>query len=78
MTLCLFVCVQEQAAESENEANENMGRVDEGVEEFFTKKIIPDDPLWVHNTYKHTQVCRSMLFKQIFNFNHSTWLNHDI
>ncbi|XP_030621598.1 capping protein, Arp2/3 and myosin-I linker protein 2 [Chanos chanos] len=36
---------QEQAAESENEANENMGRVDEGVEEFFTKKIIPDDPL---------------------------------
>ncbi|TRY65529.1 hypothetical protein DNTS_029113 [Danionella cerebrum] len=36
---------QEQAAEIENEANENMGRVDEGVEEFFTKKIIPDDPL---------------------------------
>uniref|UniRef100_A0A671M090 F-actin-uncapping protein RLTPR-like n=1 Tax=Sinocyclocheilus anshuiensis TaxID=1608454 RepID=A0A671M090_9TELE len=36
---------QEQAAESENEANENMGRVDEGVEEFFTKKIIPDVPL---------------------------------
>ncbi|KAK6320243.1 hypothetical protein J4Q44_G00093500 [Coregonus suidteri] len=37
---------QEQAAESEeNEANETMGRVDEGVEEFFTKKIIPDDPL---------------------------------
>lgn len=48
--------MQEQAAESENEANENMGRVDEGVEEFFTKKIIPDDPLWVHNTYKNTQV----------------------
>lgn len=37
--------MQEQAAENENEANENMGRVDEGVEEFFTKKIIPDDPL---------------------------------
>ncbi|XP_052008755.1 capping protein, Arp2/3 and myosin-I linker protein 2 [Xyrauchen texanus] len=36
---------QEQATESENEANENMGRVDEGVEEFFTKKIIADDPL---------------------------------
>uniref|UniRef100_A0AAY4ENI1 Capping protein regulator and myosin 1 linker 2 n=1 Tax=Denticeps clupeoides TaxID=299321 RepID=A0AAY4ENI1_9TELE len=36
---------QEQAAESENEVYENMGRVDEGVEEFFTKKIIPDDPL---------------------------------
>ncbi|XP_035381619.1 capping protein, Arp2/3 and myosin-I linker protein 2 [Electrophorus electricus] len=34
---------QEQAAE--NGDNENMGRVDEGVEEFFTKKIIPDDPL---------------------------------
>uniref|UniRef100_A0A4W5QML3 Capping protein regulator and myosin 1 linker 2 n=1 Tax=Hucho hucho TaxID=62062 RepID=A0A4W5QML3_9TELE len=37
---------QEQAAESEeNEANETIGRVDEGVEEFFTKKIIHDDPL---------------------------------
>ncbi|KAG7468656.1 hypothetical protein MATL_G00145410 [Megalops atlanticus] len=36
---------QEQAAENENEANETMGRVDEGVEEFFTKKIIPDNPL---------------------------------
>lgn len=57
--LCFFVCVQEQAAESENEANENMGRVDEGVEEFFTKKIIPDDTLWVHNTYKNTQVCKT-------------------
>ena len=48
--VCVFVhvcvCVQEQAAErEENEANETMGRVDEGVEEFFTKKIIPDDPL---------------------------------
>lgn len=30
-----------------------MGRVDEGVEEFFTKKIIPDDPLWV---FTHTEV----------------------
>lgn len=40
------MCVQEQAAErEENEANETMGRVDEGVEEFFTKKIIHDDPL---------------------------------
>ncbi|KAK1874946.1 F-actin-uncapping protein LRRC16A, partial [Dissostichus eleginoides] len=28
--------------EPENEATEGMGRVDEGVEEFFTKKIIPD------------------------------------
>ncbi|XP_029289434.1 capping protein, Arp2/3 and myosin-I linker protein 2 isoform X2 [Cottoperca gobio] len=28
--------------EHENEASEGMGRVDEGVEEFFTKKIIPD------------------------------------
>nr|XP_046207834.1 capping protein, Arp2/3 and myosin-I linker protein 3-like [Oncorhynchus gorbuscha] len=37
---------QEQAAESEeNGANETIGRVDEGVEEFFTKKIIHDDPL---------------------------------
>ncbi|KAG5848489.1 hypothetical protein ANANG_G00098980 [Anguilla anguilla] len=36
---------QEPAAESENDQNETMGRVDEGVEEFFTKKIIPDNPL---------------------------------
>uniref|UniRef100_A0A672ZKB3 Capping protein regulator and myosin 1 linker 2 n=1 Tax=Sphaeramia orbicularis TaxID=375764 RepID=A0A672ZKB3_9TELE len=28
--------------QAENEASEGMGRVDEGVEEFFTKKIIPD------------------------------------
>ncbi|XP_055011858.1 capping protein, Arp2/3 and myosin-I linker protein 2 [Boleophthalmus pectinirostris] len=33
---------QELKAEAENEASEGMGRVDEGVEEFFTKKIIPD------------------------------------
>ncbi|KAM3850423.1 uncharacterized protein ACN63O_019687 [Diretmus argenteus] len=33
---------QEPVSETENEANEGMGRVDEGVEEFFTKKIIPD------------------------------------
>ncbi|XP_072291098.1 capping protein, Arp2/3 and myosin-I linker protein 2 isoform X2 [Eucyclogobius newberryi] len=33
---------QELKAEAENEATEGMGRVDEGVEEFFTKKIIPD------------------------------------
>lgn len=60
--------MQEQAAENENEANENMGRVDEGVEEFFTKKIIPDDPLWVHNTYKNTQVCsmQNNVNEQIF------------
>ncbi|MBN3317867.1 CARL3 protein, partial [Atractosteus spatula] len=32
------------AAEGEHEATEDMGKVDEGVEEFFTKKIIPDDP----------------------------------
>ncbi|XP_024001613.2 neurofilament heavy polypeptide, partial [Salvelinus sp. IW2-2015] len=46
LCFCTCVCVQEQAAErEENEANETIGRVDEGVEEFFTKKIIPDDPL---------------------------------
>ncbi|KAM4618957.1 capping protein, Arp2/3 and myosin-I linker protein 2 isoform 3-T3 [Polymixia lowei] len=33
---------QEPVSETENEANEGMGRVDEGVEEFFTKKILPD------------------------------------
>ncbi|XP_066569648.1 capping protein, Arp2/3 and myosin-I linker protein 2 isoform X2 [Amia ocellicauda] len=35
---------QVQANESENEGIETMGKVDEGVEEFFTKKILPDDP----------------------------------
>ncbi|XP_042352050.1 capping protein, Arp2/3 and myosin-I linker protein 2 [Plectropomus leopardus] len=33
---------QEPVSKVENEASEGMGRVDEGVEEFFTKKIIPD------------------------------------
>nr|XP_046250721.1 capping protein, Arp2/3 and myosin-I linker protein 2 isoform X2 [Scatophagus argus] len=33
---------QEPVSKVENEADEGMGRVDEGVEEFFTKKIIPD------------------------------------
>uniref|UniRef100_A0A1A7X7T0 RGD motif, leucine rich repeats, tropomodulin domain and proline-rich containing n=3 Tax=Iconisemion striatum TaxID=60296 RepID=A0A1A7X7T0_9TELE len=33
---------QEQVSEEKDEANEAMGRVDEGVEEFFTKKIISD------------------------------------
>ncbi|XP_034735685.1 capping protein, Arp2/3 and myosin-I linker protein 2 [Etheostoma cragini] len=33
---------QEPVLKVENESGEGMGRVDEGVEEFFTKKIIPD------------------------------------
>ncbi|KAM9808077.1 capping protein, Arp2/3 and myosin-I linker protein 2-like [Neosynchiropus ocellatus] len=33
---------QEPALKSEDEATDGMGRVDEGVEEFFTKRIIPD------------------------------------
>ncbi|KAG7521566.1 capping protein, Arp2/3 and myosin-I linker protein 3-like [Solea senegalensis] len=33
---------QEPVSKVENEATEGMGRVDEGVEEFFTKKILPD------------------------------------
>uniref|UniRef100_A0A3B4VAM7 Capping protein regulator and myosin 1 linker 2 n=1 Tax=Seriola dumerili TaxID=41447 RepID=A0A3B4VAM7_SERDU len=33
---------QEPVSKVENEASEGMGRVDEGVEEFFTKKILPD------------------------------------
>ncbi|XP_077953357.1 uncharacterized protein LOC144390794 isoform X2 [Gasterosteus aculeatus] len=36
---------EEPVIKAENEASEAMGRVDEGVEEFFTKKIIPDHPL---------------------------------
>ncbi|XP_041853637.1 capping protein, Arp2/3 and myosin-I linker protein 2 [Melanotaenia boesemani] len=33
---------QEPESKEEHEGSEAMGRVDEGVEEFFTKKIIPD------------------------------------
>ncbi|XP_053740696.1 uncharacterized protein LOC128770365 isoform X2 [Synchiropus splendidus] len=33
---------QDPALKSEDEATDGMGRVDEGVEEFFTKRIIPD------------------------------------
>ncbi|XP_041797152.1 flocculation protein FLO11-like [Chelmon rostratus] len=36
---------QETIIESENEALEFMGRVDEGVEEFFTKRVLPTDTL---------------------------------
>ncbi|XP_014835937.1 PREDICTED: mucin-5AC-like isoform X1 [Poecilia mexicana] len=36
---------QETIIESENEVLEHMGRVDEGVEEFFTKKVLPTDTL---------------------------------
>lgn len=43
--LCAFsVCVyQETIIESENEVLECMGRVDEGVEEFFTKRVLPSE-----------------------------------
>ncbi|XP_058501484.1 capping protein, Arp2/3 and myosin-I linker protein 2 [Solea solea] len=34
--------LKEPVSKVENEATEGMGRVDEGVEEFFTKKILPD------------------------------------
>nr|XP_043886712.1 capping protein, Arp2/3 and myosin-I linker protein 2-like [Solea senegalensis] len=36
---------QETIIESENEVLELMGRVDEGVEEFFTKRVLPTDVL---------------------------------
>ncbi|XP_056134771.1 mucin-2-like [Lampris incognitus] len=36
---------QEPILESDNEALEHMGRVDEGVEEFFTKRVLPADTL---------------------------------
>lgn len=39
----VWLCsMQEPMLEGKNEAIETLGRVDEGVEEFFTKKIIPD------------------------------------
>ncbi|XP_029310493.1 flocculation protein FLO11-like [Cottoperca gobio] len=34
---------QETIIESDNEVHEFMGRVDEGVEEFFTKRVLPTD-----------------------------------
>ena len=39
------VMLQEPVSETENESNSGMGRVDEGVEEFFTKRILPDSGL---------------------------------
>lgn len=36
---------QETIIESDNEVLELMGRVDEGVEEFFTKRVLPTDTL---------------------------------
>ncbi|CAL8243240.1 unnamed protein product [Lota lota] len=36
---------QEPIIESENEGLDHMGRVDEGVEEFFTKRVLPADTL---------------------------------
>lgn len=36
---------QETIIESENEVLELMGRVDEGVEEFFTKRVLPTETL---------------------------------
>lgn len=49
----------------ENEASEGMGRVDEGVEEFFTKKIIPDYALWVAFAHAHMETHTHSL-KQLF------------
>lgn len=46
--------LQEPVSKVENEASDGMGRVDEGVEEFFTKKIIPDYALWVELAYTNT------------------------
>lgn len=40
--IVLFFLLQEPVSKIQNEASDGMGRVDEGVEEFFTKKIIPD------------------------------------
>uniref|UniRef100_A0A3P8TWV6 Capping protein regulator and myosin 1 linker 2 n=1 Tax=Amphiprion percula TaxID=161767 RepID=A0A3P8TWV6_AMPPE len=41
---------QEPVSKVENEASEVMGRVDEGVEEFFTKKIIADYALGAYSS----------------------------
>lgn len=48
MRCCIFYkCNQETIIESENEVLELIGRVDEGVEEFFTKRVLPADTEWV-------------------------------
>lgn len=55
----MWLCFkQETVLEEKNEAIETMSRVDEGVEEFFTKKIIPDYAPWVdlQNTCTHTTI----------------------
>lgn len=51
---CTVFVLQEPVSKVENEASEEMGRVDEGVEEFFTKKIIPDYALWVEPRHTNT------------------------
>ncbi|TKS70122.1 Capping protein [Collichthys lucidus] len=43
---------QETIIESENEVLEFMGRVDEGVEEFFTKRVLPTETLEVARAEK--------------------------
>lgn len=63
-----FCSSQEPVSEEKKEDNEAMGRVDEGVEEFFTKKIIPDYALWVDDiTVEHTQIFPMIRFKQQYN-----------
>lgn len=45
ISVCIVCNHQETIFESENEVLDHMGRVDEGVEEFFTKKVLPLDIL---------------------------------
>lgn len=67
----ILYCLQEAVSKVENEASEEMGRVDEGVEEFFTKKIIPDYALWVDltHTLTHTHAQEMHYSSTIINLN---------
>uniref|UniRef100_A0A3Q3J5C8 CARMIL C-terminal domain-containing protein n=1 Tax=Monopterus albus TaxID=43700 RepID=A0A3Q3J5C8_MONAL len=51
---------QEPVSKVENETSEGMGRVDEGVEEFFTKKILPD--YWKQQREEHTSLGGNITF----------------
>ena len=68
--LWFFFLLQEPVSKVENEASEGMGRVDEGVEEFFTKKILPDYALWVDLTHKHTP---RQTHTDLFSYSYFKW-----
>uniref|UniRef100_A0A087XAF4 CARMIL C-terminal domain-containing protein n=1 Tax=Poecilia formosa TaxID=48698 RepID=A0A087XAF4_POEFO len=57
---------QEPVSEEKKEDNEAMGRVDEGVEEFFAKKIIPDCAFRKHTMLLY-QLKQQCVTKEVLN-----------